>query len=71
MHNITKFYTVWFSVYPNIISKLPTICTFKSFVKENNDLKKACRYVHDLLLHLSKCNSSWVVSIKQNMNFNF
>jgi hypothetical protein len=37
LHEITDFYTEWFSVCPNITSKFCTIAIFKSFVKENND----------------------------------
>jgi len=35
---------------------------------------KHCRYVHDTLLkifHINKCNGSFVVSIKPNVNLTF
>jgi hypothetical protein len=51
LHKITEFYTEWFSVYPNITSTFCTIAIFKNCVKQNNDINKTCRYVHDLLLY--------------------
>jgi hypothetical protein len=61
------------SVCSSITSKLHTIAIFKSYVKENYDSHKTCIYVHDLSLYktTSMCSGSWVVSIKQNVNFNF
>jgi hypothetical protein len=64
----------YFSDCPNITSKHRSIDVFKTFVKQNNDWNKTCTYVHELLLpklHLSKRSSSWLVSVKQNINFNF
>jgi hypothetical protein len=53
LHKITEFYTEWFSVYPNITSKIRTIAIFKNRVKQNNDSNKTYRYVHDLLPYQS------------------
>jgi hypothetical protein len=53
LHKITKFYTEWFSVFPNITSKFRTIAIFKNCVKQNNDSNKTYRYVHDLLQNQS------------------
>jgi hypothetical protein len=53
LHKITEFYTEWFSVYPNITSKFPTIAIFKNCVKQNNDSNKTYKYVHDLILYKS------------------
>jgi hypothetical protein len=50
MHKITDFYTVWFSVCPNIISIFRTITTIKNLIKYNNDSNKTCRYAHNLSL---------------------
>jgi hypothetical protein len=47
-YKIAEFYTVWFSVWPNIISKFQT--TTRS-VKENKDSNKTYRYIHDLTPH--------------------
>jgi hypothetical protein len=62
-------------VCPNITSKFHTISIFKCLSKQNNDWDKTCRYMPVIFyyseLHLSKCSSSWVSSIKQNMNLNF
>jgi hypothetical protein len=74
MHKIAEFCTKCFSVCPNITSILHTIAIPKIFVKQNNGSNKNCRYVHDLVqhkLHLShnKCNGSWFVFTKQNINF--
>jgi hypothetical protein len=52
--------------------KMSSITMFKSFVKENNNSDKTCRYVHDLLLHKAssvKLQQFVNLSIKQNMNF--
>jgi hypothetical protein len=54
LHKITEFYTEWFWVCPNTASKFRTTTIFKSFVKQNNDSNKTCRYVHDLLLYQTK-----------------
>jgi hypothetical protein len=73
-HKITELYTTWFSVYPIITSKFRTIAIFKSFVKERNDSNETRRYFHDFhctKLNLCKCNGSWVISLKLNVNFNF
>jgi hypothetical protein len=61
LHKITKFYTEWFSVYPNITSKIRTIANFKNCVKQNNDSNKT--YSMSMIyyytkVHLFKCNSS-------------
>jgi hypothetical protein len=51
-----------------------TITIFKSSVKENNGSNKLIRMFtifHCTTLHLFKWNSSWIVSIKQNVNFKF
>jgi hypothetical protein len=54
LHEITEFYTEWFSVYPNMTSKFRTIAIFnKNCVKQNNDSNKTYRYAHDLLLYQS------------------
>jgi hypothetical protein len=53
LHKITEFYTEWFSVYPNIISKVRTMAIFKNCVKQNNNSNKTYRYVHDLLQNQS------------------
>jgi hypothetical protein len=53
LHNITEFYTEWFSVYSNITSKFRTIAIFKNCVKQDNDSNKTYRYGHDLLLYQS------------------
>jgi hypothetical protein len=53
LHKTTEFYTEWFIVYHNITSKFRTIAIFKNCVKQNNDLNKTCKYVHDLLLYQS------------------
>jgi hypothetical protein len=53
LHKITEFYTDWFSVYLYITSKFRTIAIFKNCVKQNNDLNKTYRYVHDLLIYQS------------------
>jgi hypothetical protein len=50
LHNITEFYTEWFSFCPYITSKFRTIVIFKSFAKQNNDSNETCRNVHDILL---------------------
>jgi hypothetical protein len=42
LQKITEFYTEWFSVCPNIISKYRTIVIFRSFVTQNNDSNKIC-----------------------------
>jgi hypothetical protein len=72
--NTTEFYTEWFSVCRNIISKFRIIAIFKSLAKQNNDqikLPDMSIIFNCIKLHLSKCRGSWVVSIKQNINFNF
>jgi hypothetical protein len=51
VHKITELYSKWFSTCPNITSKFRTFAMFKSFVKQNNDSNKPCRYVYDLLLN--------------------
>jgi hypothetical protein len=73
MHKISYFYIQWYSVCPNITPKFCTITILNSFVKEHNDSKLVgmCVALYFSKLHLSKCNDSLVVSIKQNMNFNF
>jgi hypothetical protein len=53
LHEITEFYTKWFSVCPNMTPKCRTTAIFKSSVKENNESNKTCRYAHDLSLYLS------------------
>jgi hypothetical protein len=53
LHKITEFYTEWFSVYTNKISKFRTIAIFKNCVEQNNDSNKTYSYVHDLLLYQS------------------
>jgi hypothetical protein len=72
MDTITEFYTEWFCVCRNIASKFRIIAIFISVVKQNNDSNKTCKYVHYILLYQSscECNGSWLVSIKQRMNFN-
>jgi hypothetical protein len=42
LHKITDFYTEWFSICHNIISKFWTTSIFKSSIKENNDSHKTC-----------------------------
>jgi hypothetical protein len=73
LHKITELYTEWFSVYLNITSKFRTIVIFKNCVKQNNGSNKTCRtsmIFYYTKVNLSKCNGSWIVSTKQNMNFN-
>jgi hypothetical protein len=50
-----------------------TITIFKRSIKENNNSNKSCRQIHDLSLHKTLCkwNSSWIVSIKQTVDFKF
>jgi hypothetical protein len=73
LHKITEFYAEWYSTCPNITSKFRTIFIFKSAIKEISDLNKGCMsmIIYFTKLHLCKYNGSWVVSIKQNVNFNF
>jgi hypothetical protein len=51
LHKITQSHTQWFSVCQNTTSKFQTTANFKSSVKENNDLNKAFRFVHDISQH--------------------
>jgi hypothetical protein len=51
LHQITEFYTKWFSLRTNVPLNVRTIVIFKSFVKEINDWNKAVKYVHDNLLY--------------------
>jgi hypothetical protein len=51
LNKVTVFITDWFSFCPNITSKFRAIAMFKSFVKQNNDSNKTCRYIHDLSLY--------------------
>jgi hypothetical protein len=70
-HKIKEFYVTWFRVCSNITSIFCTTAIFKTFVKQNNNSHRTCRYVHDILLcqvHFSKYNGSWVISTKQNTN---
>jgi hypothetical protein len=74
LHKITEFCKEWFSICPNTISKFCMIAILKSSIKGNFDSKKLVgifMFFHSTELHLSKCNGSWVVSNKQNVNFNF
>jgi hypothetical protein len=68
LHKITEFYTEWFSIYPNIISKFRTIAIFKNCVKQNNETIKLIGMFmisSYTKVHLCKCNGSWVVSTKK------
>jgi hypothetical protein len=54
--------------------KFYTIAKFKSIVEQSNDLNKSCRWAMSLSLyltrpHMSKCNGSWVASVKKNYEF--
>jgi hypothetical protein len=67
LHKITEFYTERFSACRNMTSKFHAIAIFKSFVKQNNDLHKICRHIHDVLLfrlHLS-CTRSTLMMLHQ------
>jgi hypothetical protein len=74
-HKITEFYTKFFSICFNITSKFWTKTIFESSGKWNNSSNVTCRYIYMLVhcteLHLSKCNGSWVVTVKQAVNFEF
>jgi hypothetical protein len=60
----------WFSACPNITSNFRTIATSKSFVKQNNDSNKTCRYIHDILLYETLLsNVKWIILVKQILNF--
>jgi hypothetical protein len=39
LNKIREFYTEWFRVCPNITSTFRIVAIFKSYIKENNDLK--------------------------------
>jgi hypothetical protein len=73
LHKITEFYTEWFSVYPNITSKFGTIVILKTASNKimfQIKLAGLSMIFYYTKVHLSKCNSSRVVSTKQTMNFN-
>jgi hypothetical protein len=40
LHKITKFYTEWFSICPNLTNNFCIITIFESCVKEINDLNQ-------------------------------
>jgi hypothetical protein len=73
LHKITELYTEWFSLCPKITIKHRNIAILKNFVK-NSGLNKLVHMSMIFLytkLNLPKCSGSWVVSIKQNINFNY
>jgi hypothetical protein len=53
LHNFAELYTEWFAVCTSTTSKFRTIAIFKSFVEENNDSDKTCRWIHNLLCQMS------------------
>jgi hypothetical protein len=53
LHNFAELYTEWFAVCISTTSKFRTIAIFKSFVEENNDSDKTCRWIHILLCQMS------------------
>jgi hypothetical protein len=58
LQKITEFYTEWFSICPITASKISTIATFKSFIKQNNDSNRLVgmsMIFYCAKLHLSKC----------------
>jgi hypothetical protein len=64
----------FFIACPNLTSKFQTTAMFKNSFKGSDYSYKACRYVHIFCcieINLSKCNGSWVVSIKQVWILNF
>jgi hypothetical protein len=73
LHKITELYTELFSVYHNITSKFRTIAILKT---ASNKIMIQIKLIGMSMIsyytkeHLSKYNSSWVVSTKQTMNFN-
>jgi hypothetical protein len=44
LHRLAEYYAEWFSVCTNITSKFRNTVIFNSFVKQNSDLNKTCRY---------------------------
>jgi len=73
LHKVTEFYRKLYNVCPNITSKSRTIAIFKSFFKENNvsnTILGTSTIFQCTKLHLSKFSEWWVVSTKQNVNFN-
>jgi hypothetical protein len=64
--------TEWFSIHPYKSSKSRTIVIFKSFVKLiiQTRIVGISMIFSCTIFNLSKCNSSWVIPIKQNMNLN-
>jgi hypothetical protein len=74
LHRITESCTEWFSICSSITLKVCNIAIFKALskkIKIQIKLLGMSVIFHYTKLHLSKCNSSWVFFIKQNMNFNF
>jgi hypothetical protein len=51
LHKIIEFCKDWFSLWPTLNSKIQTTIIFKSSVRENIDLNKIDRCVHDLALY--------------------
>jgi hypothetical protein len=74
MHKMTQFYTMLFSVCNNITAKFRTTAILKNPSMKlmiQVELIGISIIVHCTKLHLCKCNSSKVVSIKQNVNLKF
>jgi hypothetical protein len=74
LHNSMEFYTKQFSICSIITRIFWTTAIFKRSVKENNVSNKLIgmsMVFHCTVLCLSKCSGSWVVSLKQNVHFNF
>jgi hypothetical protein len=70
LHNSTQ----WVSRRPNRTSKFRTIAIFKSFVKENTDSNKSCRYA--MTFYCTKPHVFVSVTVhelftKQDMDFKF
>jgi hypothetical protein len=75
LHRTAVFYTEWFKICLNVISKFHNIAVFKSAINHHNYSNKIYTYVHYVLVYQTscfcKCSGSWVGTIKQRMNSNF
>jgi hypothetical protein len=75
LHKITEFYSECFSVSLNIISNVAPSPYLKvsseNFVAQIKLVRMSVIFYCTKLHSTTKCNSSWVVSIEINVNFNF